>query len=196
MSDRCAEIRRTTGETEIELSLALDGGGEGRIETGVAFLDHLLDSWTRHSRANLVLICRGDLQVDDHHTVEDCAICLGRALDQALGDRSRIARFGWAMAPLDEAVSRSVLDLVARPHAGVELGLVRDRLGTLSTENVTHFLDSFAMAGQFCLHVDVIKGKNDHHRAESAFKSLALACRQAWASEIDPRIASTKGTLK
>lgn len=131
--------------------------------------------------------------MDDHHTVEDCAIALGSALDAALGRRDAIRRFGSAYAPLDEALARVVIDLVTRPHASVDLGLVRERLGEVSCENITHFFISLAMSMRCTLHVDVLKGSNDHHRAESAFKALALALREA----VQPsgRLASTKGVL-
>ncbi len=197
-SARQATFERRTRETEISVSLCLDGRSTTAIATGVGFLDHLLTALAFHAGFDLDLTCRGDLGVDDHHTAEDCALALGAAFDRALGDRVGIARFGWAYAPLDEALARGVVDLSGRPWAGVDLGLRRERLGELSTENIPHVLRSFATAGRLTLHVDALRGDNDHHRAEAAFKATALALRQAvaLASEGDDRrVPSTKGTL-
>jgi imidazoleglycerol-phosphate dehydratase len=191
---RCATIERSTRETTISLSLVLDGTGVADVATGIGFLDHLLTTLSHHARFDLTLRCVGDLNVDDHHTAEDCALALGCALDRALGDRVGIARFGHAFAPLDEALSRVVVDLVTRPVAVVSLGLTRECLGVLACENVPHVLRSLAMAGRFTLHADVLRGENDHHRAESAFKALALALRGAVAIDGDA-INSTKGRL-
>ncbi|MFG0285054.1 MAG: imidazoleglycerol-phosphate dehydratase HisB [Phycisphaerales bacterium JB039] len=195
---RQATITRETRETSIELRLALDGSGQMDIATGVGFLDHLLHALAFHAGLDLTLRCEGDLHVDDHHTVEDCALALGAALDEALGERAGVMRFGAAYAPLDEALSRAVVDLVRRPHASIDLGLRRERLGDLSCENIGHFLASLAMSGRFTLHVDTFKGDNDHHRAESAFKALALALRQAVApapADASGAARSTKGSL-
>jgi len=193
-TDRRAEVRRTTRETEIVLALALDGTGAADVRTGIGFLDHLLTALACHARFDLSLACSGDLQVDDHHTAEDCALALGQAFDRALGDRSGIARFGSAMAPLDEALARAVVDLSGRPFALVDLGLTRERLGGLACENVSHVLSSLATAARVTLHVDVLRGVNDHHRAEAAFKAVALALRQA-ASRDGWAVPSTKGVL-
>lgn len=191
---RCVTRRRTTKETDVQLTLNLDGTGQSDIATGIGFLDHLLDALVRHSRLDLTLRCTGDLHVDDHHTAEDCALVLGEALDQALGNRAGIARFATAYAPLDEALARTVIDLSGRPWPEVELGLTRESLGTLSTENIGHFLRSFAIAGRLCLHVDLLKGRNDHHRAEAAFKATALALRDAITVR-GSTVPSTKGVL-
>jgi imidazoleglycerol phosphate dehydratase HisB len=191
---RRASLARKTRETEIDVALTLDGQGQADIRTGIGFLDHMLQTLACHARFDLNLRCQGDLAVDDHHTVEDCFIVLGQALEQSLGDRSAIERFGYAYAPLDEALARVVVDLVARPHATIQLGLQRERLGALSCENIPHALSTLAIAGRFTLHVDVLRGQNDHHRVESAFKALALALRQA----VAPRTggpASTKGAM-
>lgn len=193
MTNQPVSLTRRTRETEIDLTLNLAGTGQRKIDTGVGFLDHLLDSLACHADWDLSLTCRGDLQVDDHHTAEDCALALGEALDQALGDRTGRVRFGSAYAPLDESLARAVVDLVTRPHATIELGLTRDRLGALSCENIPHVLQSLAMAGRFCLHVDVLRGTNDHHRAEAAMKATALALRQALAWRAQEN--STKGVL-
>jgi imidazoleglycerol phosphate dehydratase HisB len=193
---RTATLSRTTNETAIELSLNLDGRGETAVNTGIGFLDHLLTAFAHHAQIDLSLACTGDLHIDDHHTAEDCAIALGEAVNQALGDKGGVARFGSAYAPLDEALARTVIDLSGRPHATINLCLMRDRIGDLACENITHVLQSFAMAGRFTLHVDVLRGENDHHKAEAAFKSLAIVLRQAIARTADDdRVPSTKGVL-
>ncbi len=192
---RKAEISRTTRETDIRLVLSLDGTGDATIATGIGFLDHMLTTLTKHSRFDLELTCQGDLHVDGHHTAEDCALALGQALDEALGDRRGIARFGYAYAPLDEALSRAVIDLSGRPWPEVDLGLRRERLGELDTELITHVFQSLAMASRASIHVDVLRGTNDHHRSESAFKALAIALRQAVARDGTGDIPSTKGVL-
>jgi len=195
MSERMATIERHTAETEIRLTLGLDGTGETAIDTGLGFFDHMLTALIKHSRFDLELACSGDLHVDDHHTVEDCGIALGQALDQALGDRRGIRRFAHAFAPLDEALARVVVDLSGRPSPHVELGLARPKLGDVAAENLAHFFESLAIAGRMALHVDVLKGTNDHHRAEAAFKALALALRDAVAVTGHDDVPSTKGLL-
>lgn len=192
---RTATVRRTTAETDIALVLTLDGTGRAEIATGLGFLDHMLTALARHGRFDLSLRCTGDTHIDDHHSVEDCALALGQALDQALGDRRGVQRFGHAYAPLDEALCRAVIDLSGRSWARVAMGFRRERLGDVATENLAHFLRSFAIAGRLCLHVDVLDGENDHHRAEAAFKATALALRAAVSRDGDPRVPSTKETL-
>ena len=192
---RVTSRRRETAETSVELRLNLDGSGRADVSTGLRFLDHMLDALARHARLDLTLKCQGDLDVDDHHTVEDCAIVLGGALDELLGERRGITRFGSAYAPLDEALARVVVDLSGRPWPEVDLGLRRERLGTVACENLTHFLQTLAIEGRMALHVDVLRGENDHHRAEAAFKALALALRQALASDGANSVPSTKGVL-
>lgn len=194
MSPRRSEISRTTKETNIQCVLELDGEGQGEIATGIGFLDHMLTALAKHSRMNLKLTCKGDLHIDDHHTAEDCALTLGQALDEALGDRRGIRRFASAYAPLDEALARAVIDFSGRPYAVIDLGLKREMLGTLACENIGHFFTSLAMASKSCFHVDVLRGINDHHRSEAAFKALALALRQAVAVDGDS-IPSTKGVI-
>jgi imidazoleglycerol-phosphate dehydratase len=196
MSTRQAEVHRQTSETEVTLALTLEGEGRAEVETGIGFLDHLLSALARHARFDLKLVCRGDLHVDDHHTAEDCALALGTALDRALGERRGIARFGYAYAPLDEALARAVVDLSGRAVVRVELGLTRERLGELACENVGHVLSSMACAARTTLHVDVLHGSNDHHRAEAAFKAVALALRQAVTLDGTGEIPSTKGVLE
>ena len=195
MSRRSARISRRTKETEIEVSLVLDGEGCGEVETGLPFLDHMIATLARHARFDLKLVCRGDLEIDDHHTSEDCALALGAALDQALGERRGIARFGHAYAPLDEALARATIDLSGRPYSVIYLGLARDDLGGWAAENIGHFFRSFATAARATLHVELLRGNNDHHRTEAAFKSLALAVRQAVARDGGAEVPSTKGTL-
>ncbi len=195
MSQRTAEYERETAETSVRLTLDLDGQGNASIDTGIGFLDHMLTALTRHARFDLTLRCRGDLQVDDHHTAEDCALALGTALDRALGERRGIRRFGSAYAPLDESLARAVVDLSGRPFAAIELGLRREMLGTLSCENVAHVLTSLAIASRTTLHVDLLRGENDHHRAEAAFKATALALRQAVAADRFDDVPSTKESL-
>lgn len=196
MSARTATVTRTTRETSIRLTLDLDGTGTTTIKTGIGFLDHLLDALGRHARMDLKLTCDGDLYVDDHHTAEDCGLALGEALDRALGERRGVNRFGSALAPLDEALARAVVDLSGRPFADVDLGLEREKVGELACENIPHVLRSLATAARITLHVDVLKGANDHHRAEGAFKATALALRQAVARSGFDDVPSTKGTLE
>ena len=195
MSARRAEIERTTLETRLQVVLDLDGEGTGEVSTGIGFLDHLFVTLARHARFDLTLRCQGDLRIDDHHTAEDCALSLGAALDRALGDRRGVRRFGSAHAPLDEALARAVVDLSGRPCAVIDLGLRREALGGLACENVSHVLASIASAARATLHVDVLRGANDHHRAEAAFKAFALALRQAVARDGSDSIPSTKGVL-
>ena len=196
MSPRTATVARATRETAIRVTLDLDGTGKTDVKTGIGFLDHLLDALGRHARFDLTLACEGDLQVDDHHTAEDCALAIGEALDRALGERRGVHRFGWALAPLDEALARAVVDLSGRPFSDVALDLRREAIGELSCENIPHVLRSLATAGRMTLHVDVLKGVNDHHRAEAAFKATALALRQAVAPSGFDDVPSTKGSLR
>ncbi len=194
---RTHTLRRTTRETDVDLSLTLDGEGSVDARTGLAFLDHMLAALGKHAGFDLTLTAKGDLHVDDHHTVEDSALALGAALDAALADRKGIARFGHAYAPLDEALARAVVDLSGRPGPYVDLGLRREKLGDVACENLAHFLRSLAIAARMTLHVDVLKGENDHHRAEAAFKATALALRAAVArSGRATDVPSTKGTLR
>ena len=193
--NRTSTINRTTRETEIALTLCLDGSGAVTVSTGVGFLDHLLSARATHAGFDLSLTCTGDLHVDDHHTAEDCAISLGQAIDRALGDRTGIARFGSAYAPLDEALARAVVDLVTRAHATVNLPLNYDRIGGLACENIPHVLASLATAARLCLHADLIRGDNDHHKAEATFKATALALRQAVARTGAAGAPSTKGVM-
>ncbi|HEY5727447.1 MAG TPA: imidazoleglycerol-phosphate dehydratase HisB [Acidimicrobiia bacterium] len=192
---RTATVTRRTSEVEVTVRLDLDGDGRAVVATGLGFLDHMLDSLARHGRLDLEVRATGDLGVDDHHTVEDCAIALGRAIDEALGDRSGITRFGHAYAPLDESLARAVVDLSGRPWPEIAVPFVREMLGEVASENLVHFLRSLAIEGRMALHVDLIRGDNDHHKAEAAFKAVALALRAA-VSVTGSGIQSTKGTLQ
>ncbi len=195
MSERVATVTRTTRETDVTVTVNLDGSGQSDIATGLRFLDHLLDALARHGRIDIALAAQGDLAVDDHHTAEDCGLALGAAFEQALGDKRGIRRFGDAHAPLDEALARAVVDLSGRPFCHVDLGLRRERIGDIATEMIEHVLASFAMAARLTLHVDLLRGRNDHHRAEAAFKAVALALRQAVADGGHDEVPSTKGVL-
>ena len=192
---RRGEVRRATKETRIDCSLLLDGSGRARVATGLGFLDHLLTALAFWWMVDLELHCSGDLWIDEHHTLEDCAIALGEALDQALGDRVGLTRFADARAPLDEALAEATIDLSGRGIARIELGLRDERVGQVPTSLLPHFLDTFARRGRIGLHVRV-EGEDDHHRAEAAFKAIALALRTACAP--DPAragVSSTKGLL-
>lgn len=192
---RRATVQRKTKETDIKAALNLDGAGISTISTGIGFLDHMLTALAVHAGIDLELSCIGDLHIDDHHTAEDCALALGAAVDQALGDRAGVARFGYAYAPLDESLARAVIDLVTRPSAVVCLSLTREMIGAMSCENLPHFFQSLAVAARLTLHLDVIRGENDHHKAESAFKAFALAFKQAIGRTGSTAQPSTKGVL-
>ncbi|RKP12807.1 IGPD-domain-containing protein [Piptocephalis cylindrospora] len=193
-----ASVQRKTKETSIDLTLNLGPiltNQEISVSTGIGFLDHMYDALAKHARWNLSLKCDGDLHVDDHHTAEDTAIALGQAFKEALGTPRGIRRFGSAFAPLDEALSRAVVDISGRGYADIQLGLKREMIGQLSTEMIPHVLASFATAAGITLHVDTLKGVNDHHRAESAFKALAVAIRDAIEPTGSSDVPSTKGVL-
>lgn len=192
---RSAQISRVTKETSIDVKLSLDGSGKSTISSGIGFLDHMLTALAKHSRFDLELTCKGDTWIDDHHTTEDCALTLGEAFDKALGNRAGIARFGSACVPLDEALARAIVDISSRAHSEIDLALVRPMVGDLSCEMITHFFESFASAARLTLHIDVLRGRNDHHRAEASFKALAVALRTAVARDASAGIPSTKGVL-
>lgn len=192
---RSAEVERVTKETSIVVRIDIDGDGSSDVSTGVGFLDHMFCALAKHARFTLYVRCKGDLHIDDHHTVEDCSIALGEAFDKALGRRSGIARWGYALCPLDCALSRAVVDVSSRPWAVVNLGLRRESIGTLSTEMLVHAMQSFITSARLTVHVDTIRGDNDHHRAESAFKALAVALRGAVALDGGAGVPSTKGVL-
>ena len=195
MNARQSKVKRSTSETDIQVELNLDGEGNSKVTTGIPFLDHMLISLARHGRFDLVVTAAGDLAVDDHHTVEDCALVLGEAVDQALGNRLGIDRFGTAYAPLDEALTRVVIDLSGRGSCCFSGQFSRHTVGGLSTENVGHFFSSFAAKARATIHADILRGVNDHHRIESAFKALGLALRYAASLTDSGGIPSTKGVL-
>jgi imidazoleglycerol-phosphate dehydratase len=193
---RHAEITRQTKETEIRVALGLDGAGAGRVNTGVPFLDHMLDLFARHGLFDLEVSCRGDLHIDDHHTVEDVAICLGRAFAEAVGDKQGLARFGHAYVPMDETLARAVVDLSGRSYLVYRVENTRPMVGTFSVELAEHFWHSFAEHCKCNLHVEVLYGRNQHHILEAVFKAAARALSAA--TRLDARVAgvmSTKGTL-
>ena len=223
---RSTTMDRDTNETSIQLSLNLDGGAipsnafkessdlsqsngnqqhasqnsksqQISIETGIGFLDHMLHALAKHGGWSLQLHTKGDLHIDDHHTAEDTCIALGQAFKAALATTSGLTRFGYAYCPLDEALSRAVVDLSNRPYSVIELGLKREKIGDLSCEMIPHCMQSFAQGAGITLHVDCIKGENDHHRAESAFKALAVALKMACTRVAgrEGEIPSTKGVL-
>jgi imidazoleglycerol phosphate dehydratase HisB len=196
MTQRTASVSRKTTETQTLVKVNLDGTGVADVSTGIGFLDHMLTALAVHGRLDLELQCTGDLDVDDHHTAEDTAILLGQAIDQALGNRAGIVRFASAFAPLDESLARCVIDLSGRPAPVVDLELRRDMIGQIACENITHWFQTLAINLKASLHIDVLRGENDHHRAEAAFKALALALRNAVALDDRPvGVPSTKGTL-
>ncbi len=193
---RRAEVERTTKETEIALQVNVDGTGRASVDTGVPFLNHMLDSFARHGFFDLEVRARGDLDVDLHHTVEDVGLVLGEALRQALGDKAGIRRFGEASCPLDEALARVTVDLSGRPFLVYEVTIEQDRVGSFDTELVHDFLLALSNQLGMNLHVDMVRGRNPHHIIEAVFKALARAMDHA--TQIDSRISgvlSTKGSL-
>ncbi len=193
---REAEVRRKTKETDVRVRLSLDGGGRSKVSTGVAFFDHMLELFARHGLFDLEVECSGDLEIDDHHSVEDIAITLGQALAEALGDKQGIARYGSALVPMDEALCRAVVDLSGRFYLVYEVETRRQQIGNFSVELAEHFWRSFAEAARCNLHLDALRGRNTHHILEGTFKAAARALRQA--VERDPRVVgvlSTKGIL-
>ena len=191
---RTATLDRRTNETAISGRIDLDGTGVSGINTGLGFLDHMIVTLAKHSGFDLELQAVGDTAVDDHHTVEDCAIVLGRGIDGALGERKGIRRFGHSFAALDESLVRCVVDLSGRPWPEIHIDLTREQIGDVAAENIVHFFRTLAIEGRMALHVDLIRGDNDHHRAEAAFKATALALRSA-VEITGGETPSTKGTL-
>ena len=194
---REAEIKRKTAETDIELKLNLDGRGDCQISTGIGFLDHMLELFSRHGNFDLALRCTGDIHVDGHHTTEDIAIVLGRAFSEALGDRRGICRYGSCILPMDEALILSAVDISGRGVLGYALNIPSPRVGDFDTELVKEFMAAFARSLGAAVHLRQLAGDNSHHIIEGAFKSLARALRQAVALDaVNPdRIPSTKGTI-
>ncbi|WP_366554803.1 imidazoleglycerol-phosphate dehydratase HisB [Aquibaculum sediminis] len=194
---RTASIARDTKETRISATINLDGSGQYDVQTGIGFLDHMLEQLARHSLIDITLRAEGDLHIDHHHTTEDTGIVLGQALAQALGERRGIQRYGSALIPMDETLTRVALDVSNRPYLVWKVDFTRDKLGDFDTELFKEWFQAFAFNGGLTLHVENLYGTNNHHIIESSFKALARALRQA--IEIDPRkadaVPSTKGTL-
>jgi len=194
---RSAQVTRKTAETDIDLRIAIDGTGRSEIATGIPFLDHMLDQVSRHARMDLAITARGDLHIDAHHTVEDIGITLGQALREALGDKRGIRRYGHAYVPLDEALSRVVLDLSGRPGLQFHVPFTRALVGTFDVDLIHEFFQGFVNHALVTMHIDNLRGDNAHHQAETVFKAFARALRLA--CERDPRAAgevpSTKGAL-
>jgi imidazoleglycerol-phosphate dehydratase len=193
---RIAEIARTTRETEIHLRLDLDGQGRAEVATGIGFLDHMLELFARHCLVDLTIACKGDLHVDGHHTTEDVGICLGRAIDQALGDRAGIRRYGHALLPMDEALVTAAVDLGGRAYWVWNVTMPSPTIGSFDSELVADFWQAVSSHGRMNLHIILHHGRNTHHISEAIFKAAARALRAAF--ELDPRstgIPSTKGLL-
>ena len=191
---RAAHVERTTRETQVDIRLELDGRGDADVATGVGFFDHLLASLAHHGLFDLQVATNGDLEIDEHHTVEDTALVLGQAFAAALGDRAGIMRYGDATVPMDEALATAVVDVGGRSYAVVDLEFAADRIGALGTQMIPHALEALARTAGFTIHLTA-RGRNDHHVAEATFKALARALRNAIAH--DPRrdgIPSTKGS--
>ena len=196
-SHRVAEVRRDTAETRIRVRIDLDGAGTSKLETGIGFFDHMLDQLARHGLIDLEIDCQGDLHIDGHHTVEDVGITLGQAFSKAVGDKKGLRRYGHAYVPLDEALSRVVIDFSGRPGLHMRVDFKSGMIGALDTQLVYEFFQGFSNHAGVTLHIDNLHGENAHHQCETIFKAFARALRMAL--EIDPRastvIPSTKGSL-
>ncbi len=194
---RQAEVVRNTNETQIRVAINLDGTGQGKLNTGMPFLDHMLDQIVRHGLIDLDIECKGDTHIDDHHSAEDTGITLGMAFAKALGDKKGIRRYGHAYVPLDEALSRVVLDISGRPGLEFHVDYTRARVGSFDVDLFYEFFQGFVNHAGVTLHVDNLRGKNAHHQIETVFKAFARALRAA--VELDPRMTgvmpSTKGSL-
>lgn len=194
--DRSASLKRNTKETEIEVTLNLDGKGEAKIDTGIGFFDHMLNGFTKHGLFDLTLKCKGDLIVDCHHTIEDCGIVLGSAIRKCVGDKAGIRRYGDCILPMDDALVLCALDLSGRPYLGFDMTFNTDRVGAFDTEMVREFFYAISYSAGMNIHIKALNGDNTHHLIEAAFKSFAKALDEA--TIIDPRISdilSTKGSL-
>ncbi|MBM3162282.1 MAG: imidazoleglycerol-phosphate dehydratase HisB [Chlorobi bacterium] len=192
--DRKATVTRTTKETDITATVNIDGTGVSDIRSGVVFLDHMLTNFSRHSGMDIALVCKGDTEVDDHHSVEDIALVLGSAILQALGDKRGIQRYGWAMIPMDESLARCALDLGGRSYCVFSADFKRPSIRGFSTEMVEHFFVSLSRTVHANIHLAVLEGKNTHHMIEAMFKSFAYAMKMA-VSVTGKDVPSTKGTL-
>jgi imidazoleglycerol-phosphate dehydratase len=196
-TERKSEVSRSTSETQIRVSLNLDGTGASQLSTGIGFFDHMLDQIARHGLIDLVIQAKGDLHIDGHHTVEDVGIALGQALAKAVGDKRGLRRYGHAYVPLDEALSRVVIDFSGRPSLHMQVPFTSSTIGALDTQLVYEFFQGFVNHAGVTLHIDNLRGSNAHHQCETVFKAFARALRMAL--ELDPRavgmIPSTKGSL-
>ena len=195
-NNRTETLSRQTNETNITLTLSLDGSGICKVDTGIGFFDHMLTALAKHGLFDLTVTCKGDLEVDAHHTVEDVGICIGQALEKALGDKKGITRFGSAYVPMDEALARAVIDLSGRGHLVYEATFTEEMIGTFPTSLGMEFFTALSQNGRFNLHIDLIRASNAHHGMEAIFKAVARALRQAVSQ--DPRVTgvpSTKGSL-
>jgi imidazoleglycerol-phosphate dehydratase len=197
VTERTATIHRRTGETDVTLTLAIDGVGNAEVATGIGFLDHMLSLFAKHGLFDIIVSAQGDLQIDDHHTSEDVCICLGQALDQALGERRGIVRTAHSYVPMDEALGFVAVDLGGRPYAMFDANFITPRVGQLGTDLIEHLFETIATHGRLNLHARVLYGRNDHHKVEALFKALGRALDAA--TRIDERLGgavpSTKGTL-
>ena len=192
---RIANIERKTGETDITLTLNLDGEGKSTVNSGCGFLDHMLTLFAAHGKFDLTLTCQGDVQVDDHHTVEDIALCLGDAFSRALGDKKGITRYGSMILPMDEALILSAIDLSGRSYLGYEVDIPAAKVGTFDTELCEEFWLAFVRRAACTLHIRQLAGKNSHHIIEGIFKSVARSLRAAVALDGSDSVPSTKGVL-
>lgn len=196
MPGRTAEVARKTKETQIKISIDLDGSGESEISTGIGFLDHMLDAVARHGLFDLKIDAKGDLEIDPHHTVEDVGILLGKAIDQALGDKAGLVRYGWAAVPMDEALVLTAIDLSGRGFLCYDVEIEQERVGAMETVLFSEFFESVARNGNMTLHIRKLAGEDPHHTAEAAFKSFARALMMATrTSERVKGVPSTKGVL-
>src|SRR5690348_16366656 len=194
---RRGRVERVTKETQITVEIDLDGSGQGTIETGMPFMDHMLGHIRQHGLFDLTIQAHGDLEIDEHHTVEDIAITLAQALTQALGDKAGITRMGWALVPMDEALAQVAVDISGRGVSALDMAFANSKLGTMESQLLEHFVDSLARHGGVNINAKILQGDNDHHRAEALFKALGRALDMATA--LDPRVGSsipsTKGSL-
>lgn len=197
MSARTASVSRDTNETQIRVDVNIDGSGKGKFDTGVPFLEHMLDQISRHGMIDLDIFCNGDTQIDDHHTVEDVGITLGQAVAKAIGDKSGIYRYGHSYVPLDEALSRVVIDFSGRPGIEMNVPYTQKRIGTFDTELFLEFFRGFVNHAQVTLHIDTLRGDNAHHQIETVFKAFGRALRMALTRDerLGGAMPSTKGTL-
>jgi imidazoleglycerol-phosphate dehydratase len=194
---RRAEVIRQTRETSISVSIAIDGSGQSSISTGIGFFDHMLDSLARHAAMDITIEAKGDLHIDQHHTMEDVGIVLGQAFRDAVGGYSGVMRFGHAYVPMDETLARASVDLCNRPYLIWKVAFTRDKVGVVDTELFKEFFQAFAMNAGVCAHIELLYGENSHHIAEACFKALARALRMAVVRDerLRGQVASTKGSL-